>query len=162
MAKSPPENILAVPKPSDLCEWHYVVLGPSDTPFEGGVYWGKLVFPPTYPHAPPAIYMHTPSGRFSPNFKLCLSMSDYHPETWSPAWSVSSVLVGLLSFMVEDEITAGSIKTTDAEKIALAESSLATNMKDPLFRLLFPMLCVDDDDGEDEEVADDKAAPLAQ
>ena len=27
--------------------------------------------------------------------------SDYHPETWQPAWSVATVLKGLLSFMCE-------------------------------------------------------------
>ena len=28
-------------------------------------------------------------------------MSDFHPETWVPAWSVSSILNGVLSFMLE-------------------------------------------------------------
>jgi ubiquitin-protein ligase len=27
-------------------------------------------------------------------------MSDFHPETWNPTWSVESILRGLLSFMV--------------------------------------------------------------
>jgi hypothetical protein len=48
----------------------------------GGWYHGKLKFPPDYPFAPPGIMMHTPSGRFEVNMRLCLSMSDYHPETW--------------------------------------------------------------------------------
>lgn len=33
-------------------------------------------------------------------FRLCLSISDFHPDTWNPAWSVSTILTGLLSFMV--------------------------------------------------------------
>lgn len=33
-------------------------------------------------------------------FRLCLSISDYHPDTWNPAWTVSTILTGLLSFMV--------------------------------------------------------------
>ena len=32
--------------------------------------------------------------------RLCLSISDFHPDTWNPAWSVSTILTGLLSFMV--------------------------------------------------------------
>ena len=32
-------------------------------------------------------------------------MSDYHPESWNPAWSVSTILKGVLSFMLSDEIT---------------------------------------------------------
>lgn len=44
--------------------------------------------------------MITPNGRFKTNKKLCLSISDFHPDTWNPAWSVSTILTGLLSFMV--------------------------------------------------------------
>jgi ubiquitin-protein ligase len=34
---------------------HYVVTGAPDTPYEGGYYHGKLVFPPDFPFRPPAI-----------------------------------------------------------------------------------------------------------
>ena len=40
-------------------------------------------------------------------FRLCLSISDFHPDTWNPAWSVSTILTGLLSFMVS-EVQKGS------------------------------------------------------
>ena len=33
-------------------------------------------------------------------------------ESWNPMWTVSSILTGLLSFMVEDQITTGSLKST--------------------------------------------------
>lgn len=79
---------------------HYVVCGPESTPYEGGFYHGKLVFPREFPFKPPSIYMITPNGRFKTNKKLCLSISDFHPDTWNPAWSVSTILTGLLSFMV--------------------------------------------------------------
>jgi ubiquitin-conjugating enzyme E2 J2 len=32
--------------------------------------------------------MITPNGRFETNRRLCLSISDFHPETWVPTWSV--------------------------------------------------------------------------
>lgn len=79
---------------------HYVVQGPDDSPYAGGFYHGRLVFPTEYPFRPPTIYMITPSGRFKTNIRLCLSISDFHPDTWNPAWSVSTILTGLLSFMV--------------------------------------------------------------
>ena len=44
--------------------------------------------------------MITPNGRFQTNTRLCLSISDFHPDTWNPAWSVATILTGLLSFMV--------------------------------------------------------------
>ena len=35
-----------------------------------------------YPFKPPSLLMVTPSGRFETGVRLCLSMSDFHPETW--------------------------------------------------------------------------------
>lgn len=69
---------------------------------------------------PPSITMVTPSGRFQPNTRLCLSMSDYHPETWNPMWSVSSILSGLVSFMYDTTPTTGSVNSTQSEKRKLA------------------------------------------
>ena len=43
---------------------------------------------------PPSIYMVTPSGRFEVNMKICMSMSDFHPESWNPSWRVETILVG--------------------------------------------------------------------
>lgn len=34
-------------------------------------------------------------------------MSNFHPGSWNVAWSVETILVGLLSFMLSDEITTG-------------------------------------------------------
>ena len=35
-----------------------------------------------YPFKPPSLLMVTPNGRFETGQRLCLSMSDFHPETW--------------------------------------------------------------------------------
>lgn len=73
---------------------------------------------------PPAIKVLTPSGRFEVNKRLCLSMSDYHPESWNPSWSVETVLLGLQSFMYEDNnVSIGSILLPVAERKALAQRS---------------------------------------
>ncbi|XP_053989113.1 ubiquitin-conjugating enzyme E2 J2-like [Hylaeus anthracinus] len=138
LKKDPVPYVLAEPVPSNILEWHYVVKGPEETPYEGGFYHGKLKFPVEYPFQPPSIYMRTPNGRFKVNTKLCLSISDFHPDTWNPAWSVSTILIGLLSFMVEKSPTLGSINTTDYEKKQLAIQSLEYNLKDKMFCDLFP------------------------
>ncbi|GMI26123.1 hypothetical protein TrRE_jg7692 [Triparma retinervis] len=82
--------------------------------------------------------METPSGRFRPGRRLCLSMSDFHPETWNPMWSVGTILTGLFSFMLESTPTLGAVETTQAEKSKLALSSLHYNVSSPKFRGLFP------------------------
>ena len=140
LQKDPLPNISAMPLEDNILEWHYMILGPKGSPFEGGCYHGKLRFPPEYPFKPPAIYMLTPNGRFKPNTKLCLSMSDFHPETWNPLWSVSSVITGLYTFWLDNARTLGSIETNKETKRRLAIDSWAFNRKDPIVRQLFPEL----------------------
>lgn len=106
-----------------LYRWHYILTGPPDTPYHNGQYWGTLMFPPDYPFKPPAIRMHTPSGRFQPSARLCLTISDFHPRSFNPAWSVSTILNGLLSFMTSTEITTGSISASTEERKMLAARS---------------------------------------
>jgi ubiquitin-conjugating enzyme E2 J2 len=67
--------------------------------------------------------MHTPSGRFQPSTRLCLSISDFHPKSFNPAWEVSTILIGLLSFMTSEEMTTGSVSSTEAERRFLASRS---------------------------------------
>ncbi|KIW66343.1 hypothetical protein PV04_05679 [Phialophora macrospora] len=121
--KSPPPLITAHPNESNILEWHYILTGAPGTPYEGGQYWGTLIFPPDYPFAPPSIMMHTPSGRFLTSTRLCLSISDFHPKSFNPAWSVSTILIGLMSFMNGEEMTAGSIGGTLQERKFLAARS---------------------------------------
>lgn len=64
-------------------------------------------------------------------------MSDFHPETWNPLWSVSAVLTGLLSFMTGTEDTVGSIQTSEAQKRMLARDSHRYNRSDKIFQELF-------------------------
>ncbi|KAK9305550.1 hypothetical protein QLX08_003349 [Tetragonisca angustula] len=138
LKKDPIPYVVAEPVPSNILEWHYVVKGPEKTPYEGGFYHGKLIFPVEFPFQPPSIYMTTPNGRFKVNTRLCLSISDFHPDTWNPAWSVSTILTGLLSFMIENSPTMGSINTSDYEKKQFAAQSLEYNLKDKMFCDLFP------------------------
>lgn len=70
--------------------------------------------------------------------RLCLSISDFHPDTWNPAWSISSILTGLLSFMLENTCTTGSIVTSLSTKKQLAKYSGEFNLKSEIFCELFP------------------------
>ena len=98
--KEPIEHISVSPVEDNILHWHYVIRGTKDSPYANGYYHGILKFPKDYPWKGPSILMYTPNGRFKVNSRLCLSMSDFHPESWNPLWSVSSILRGLYSFMV--------------------------------------------------------------
>ncbi|CAL1715367.1 unnamed protein product [Somion occarium] len=141
MQREPPPFVWAVPDEKNILTWNYIIRGPPDSPFAGGEYHGVLLFPPEYPFKPPGIKMLTPSGRFQPDRKICFSMSDFHPGSWNPAWSVATILTGLLSFMLSDEMTTGSVTTSDAEKRAYAARSHAWNLEQRRFREAFPDYC---------------------
>jgi putative AlgH/UPF0301 family transcriptional regulator len=83
--------------------------------------------------------MFTPSGRFETNVRICLSMSDYHPETWNPSWGVRTILIGLYSFMLDDEFsegTIGSIKDTYENRLQYARQSIEFNNRNENFKQL--------------------------
>jgi len=46
ISKNPPPYIVAHPSESNILEWHYILTGPPQTPYENGQYWGTLIFPP--------------------------------------------------------------------------------------------------------------------
>ncbi|KAJ2001042.1 Ubiquitin-conjugating enzyme E2 6 [Coemansia thaxteri] len=138
---NPPPYVTAKPLETNILEWHYVLRGPPDTPYAGGEYHGRVKFPSDYPYKPPAIQMITPSGRFQTNTNICMSMSNFHPSTWNPAWSVATILTGTLSFMVEEEATTGGIRTSNADRKALARKSHAFNLANKQFSEVFPELC---------------------
>ncbi|AAS54862.1 AGR372Wp [Eremothecium gossypii ATCC 10895] len=141
MTENPPPYIVAAPKEDNILVWHYVITGPPETPYEDGQYHGTLVFPNDYPFNPPAIRMLTPNGRFRENTRLCLSMSDYHPDTWNPSWSVATILTGLLSFMTTDESSIGTMESTDSTKRKYAAKSKEHNAtRSPIFCQIFPEL----------------------
>ena len=77
---------------------------------------GKLEFPHDYPWKPPSIKMITNSGRFEVNKRICLSISDYHPESWNPVWAVKQIIIGLISFFITNDHTVGSIEKTFSER----------------------------------------------
>mmetsp|Transcript_67456 Transcript_67456/g.158239 ORF Transcript_67456/g.158239 Transcript_67456/m.158239 type:complete len:239 (-) Transcript_67456:120-836(-) len=137
-------HIVARPSETNILVWHFVLHDlPAEAPYRGGVYEGKLVFPREYPLKPPAIYMLTPSGRFDINTRLCLSMSDFHPESWNPSWRIESILVGLVSFMLDpsEPRTTGGMHTSEGKRRDYARASFAFNTARPEFRQLFPEFC---------------------
>jgi len=75
---------------------------------------GKIVCPPEYPAKAPKIYMLVDNGRFKTDKNgyadgICLSVSHYHPESWNPVWKVNQIVIGLVSFWLTDENTAGGM-----------------------------------------------------
>lgn len=100
IANQPSSDYHAAPLETDLFEWHFTIRGPpSPSPFEGGIYHGRIVLPPAYPLKPPSFRFLTPTGRFEVNREICLSISGHHEESWQPAWGIRTALIAIRSFM---------------------------------------------------------------
>ena len=109
----------------NILEWHFTLRGPPGTEFEGGVYHGRLVLPFNYPFAPPSISLLNPSGRFEVNRKICLSISNFHPELWQPAWGVRTIMEALRSFFpTPGDGAIGSLDWPADTRRRLAEESV--------------------------------------
>lgn len=143
--QNPLPGIHAEPSASSLREWHYVIVGDEDSVYSGGVYHGTISFPEDYPFSPPTgIRMRTPNGRFIPNEKICLSITSYHPESWSPLWNISTLLLGFQSFFYCHEKGAIGVLygTRERDIRRMAAQSMEFNKKDRDFCSLFPYLLV--------------------
>ncbi|KAA8543025.1 hypothetical protein F0562_021480 [Nyssa sinensis] len=124
MQENPSDDFMSLPLEDNIFEWQFAIRGPSDTEFEGGIYHGRIQLPAEYPFQPPSFMLLTPNGRFETQTKICLSISNHHPEQWRPSWSVRTALVALIAFMPTDPGGAlGSLDYPKEERRALAIKS---------------------------------------
>jgi ubiquitin-conjugating enzyme E2 Z len=104
------DKIFCIFSDKDIHDVKALIVGPKDTPYEGGFFFFTLRFSDNYPHKPPTAKMMTlspkESVRFNPNLyvegKVCLSILG----TWSgPSWTVcmnmTTVLTSIQSLMGE-------------------------------------------------------------
>merc|ERR1719313_3155040 len=135
--KSPIEFIETRPLDTNILEWHFVMTGNQD-PYTGGKYHGILEFPDDFPMKPPSIKLLTPSGRFEVNKRICLSMSDFHAESWNPSWTVEKILIGLMSFMYEESTESiGSLLESWENRKKYAQESEYFNAQNEIYVELF-------------------------
>ena len=100
--KDPPDNCSAGPEDdsTDMTKWNATILGPLDTPYEGGIFRLKIYFPPAYPFKPPLVQFITKvyHPNIAPNGNICL---DILKEQWSPALTIPKVLLSISSLLTE-------------------------------------------------------------
>lgn len=62
--------------------------------------------------------------RFERGAKICLSISQHHPEEWQPSWGVRTALTALVPFLATPGNGAlGSLDMPDDDRRALAAQS---------------------------------------
>jgi ubiquitin-conjugating enzyme E2 D len=94
----PPANCSAGIVEDDLYNWQATIMGPTGSPYDGGVFYLKIEFPHDYPFKPPKVQFITKIYHCNINSSgnICL---DILKEQWSPALTISKVLLSICSLM---------------------------------------------------------------
>ena len=91
--------------------WEIMIMGPPDTPYEGGFFQAEMNFPKEYPNMPPTLRFISDivHPNVYPDGKVCMSI--LHPpgedqygyesaaERWLPLHTVESILLSLISMI---------------------------------------------------------------
>ncbi|ELU03503.1 hypothetical protein CAPTEDRAFT_31902, partial [Capitella teleta] len=96
----PPALCSAGPVGDDLFHWQATIIGPHETPYAGGVFFLSIHFPIDYPFKPPRVAFTTRiyHPNINSNGSICL---DILREQWSPALTVSKVLLSICSLLAD-------------------------------------------------------------
>jgi len=105
------DNIFAVFDESDITNAYAMIIGPDDTPYQGGFFFFKVKFSDTYPFTPPHVLTITQSNdstniRFNPNLytansatggKVCLSiLGTWSGPGWSPLYNLRKIMIAIM------------------------------------------------------------------
>uniref|UniRef100_A0A673IEP2 E2 ubiquitin-conjugating enzyme n=1 Tax=Sinocyclocheilus rhinocerous TaxID=307959 RepID=A0A673IEP2_9TELE len=88
LQRDPPAQCSAGPVGEDLFHWQATIMGPNDSPYQGGVFFLTIHFPTDYPFKPPKVAFTTKiyHPNINSNGSICL---DILRSQWSPALTVS-------------------------------------------------------------------------
>lgn len=98
--KSPPVNCSAGMVNDNIFHWKATLVGPSDSPYEGGIFTLDIQFPEKYPFKPPKVKFLTKI--YHPNISakglICV---DILKNNWSPALTTSKLLLSICSLLTD-------------------------------------------------------------
>ena len=97
---NPPTNCSAGVIDDDIFHWQATIIGPEGTPYHNGVFELRIDFPQDYPFKPPNVVFTTKifHCNINSNGNICL---DILKDQWSPALTISKVLLSICSLMDE-------------------------------------------------------------
>ena len=98
ITKNLPSNCTAYPSGEDIYNWQATIKGPSDSPYEDGIFFLNILFSPDYPFQPPKIRFETKVYHCNINFDGWISL-DVLSSQWTPAFTIASSLLSITSLL---------------------------------------------------------------
>ena len=92
---------LGLPEEGNYYKWRATLLGPSDTPYKGGIFFLEIVFPQDYPNSKPMVYFLTPIYHLNVNSHKVDNLAHLGIVTystvnwWKPEYTIRKVLTDL-------------------------------------------------------------------
>ena len=107
----PIEGIHYIHDETNILRGYGLIIGPDDSPYEGGYYLFLFDFPQNYPYSPPKLTFYTNDGlvRMHPNLykngKVCLSiLNTWNGDSWTGCQTISSILLTIRSIITSNPL----------------------------------------------------------
>ncbi|AMN83845.1 hypothetical protein D5b_00426 [Faustovirus] len=100
---SPHEYLKFAMSPEDVNTWYILienVKGEEDE-FEGGQYLVRMKAPANFPFSPPEFYFMTPNGLYDVEKKVCISIGEFHKESYQATLGMLGFAEQLVSGMTD-------------------------------------------------------------
>ncbi|KAF3636771.1 Protein PEROXIN-4 [Capsicum annuum] len=101
--KTADPDIQLVCDDSNIFKWTALIKGPSETPYDGGVFQLAFSVPEQYPLQPPQVRFLTKIFHPNVHFKTGEICLDILKNAWSPAWTLQSVCRAIIALMAHPE-----------------------------------------------------------
>ena len=84
----------------DMYHWEASIIGPDESPYEGGTFRLDIRIPFDFPLHPPRIKFKTKI--YHPNVHLTGAICiDILQSQWNSAWSIEKILLGIISLLTD-------------------------------------------------------------
>jgi len=102
MRDDPPVGCSAGPiDEANIHKWKAIILGPPETPYEGGSFELEINFPKDYPFRPPHCKFVTKIYHPNINSEGGICVDILKTISWSPALTIGKVLLSISSLMAD-------------------------------------------------------------
>ena len=121
----PDPDIYLIPDSENILKWTALLRGPSETPYEGGIFQLAIDCGRDYPLAPPSITFATKVFHPNVHFRTGDVCLDILKKEWSPAWGIQAACRAILALLSDPD--ADSPLNCDAGNMIRGGDMMAYN-----------------------------------